>query len=164
MQDLRLALRKLAKAVVVVTAQHDGIRYAMSATAVSEVSFEPPTMLVCVNRNASIHPALVASQKFCLNILNQSQEDIARLCGGGASGEARFSKGGWDSKSGGPPHLAEAEASISCNLIKACAVGTHDIFIGEVDGVITSSICDPLVYVDGGYAFAKHKPRSPEIV
>ena len=60
MDSLRHALRRLAKAVVVITSADASARYAMAATAVSELSFEPPSMLVCVNRTASLYPPLAA--------------------------------------------------------------------------------------------------------
>lgn len=151
MEDLRFALRKLAKAVVVVTARSGGVRFAMSATAVSEVSFDPPTMLVCVNRNATIHDAMRASDSFCLNILGSRQENISRNCGGGRKGEERFAEGDWIDMPSGVPRLATAEASMECRTVDCFSVGTHDIFIGEVIAVHAGDGTDPLVYMDGRY-------------
>ena len=51
--QMRDALRRLAKAVVVITVRHDGQRYAMAATAVSELSMDPPSLLICVNPEMS---------------------------------------------------------------------------------------------------------------
>ena len=59
-QALKSALRNLVRSVVVVTAQHEGRPYAMAATAVSEVSMDPPSMLVCINRDAAIFQAIDA--------------------------------------------------------------------------------------------------------
>lgn len=159
--DLRPALRKLAKAVIIVSAQRDGIPFAMSATAVSEVSLDPPTMLVCVNRRASIHAAIVESGTFCLNILSDKHEEISWRCGGGVAASDRLKVGDWTRDPHGNPVLADAEASIVCSLIKTSSIGTHDIFVGEVTQVETSSGCDPLIYVDGAYgrAFRRTAPQ-----
>lgn len=151
METLRLALRKLAKAVVVVTTQTEGERFAMSATAVCEVSFDPPTMLVCVNRNAAIHRAMCEGGLFCLNILGIEHEGIARNCGGLRKGEDRFAEGHWIDTSYGVPVLADAEASVVCKKLNALSVGTHDVFIGEVVKVLASESAAPLVYMDGRY-------------
>lgn len=161
MPDLRSALRKLAKAVVVVSAQHNDAPFAMSATAVSEVSLDPPTMLVCVNRRASIHAAIVESGVFCLNILNSAHDEIAHRCGGGVPPSERFQTGHWRPALAGVPRLRDAEASIVCSLMQTSTVGTHDIFIGEVKQVFTSDGCDPLIYVNGEYVRATSRSTVP---
>lgn len=148
---LRDGLRRLAKAVVVITCAHEGQRYAMAATAVSEVSVDPPAMLVCVNRSASLHAPLAAGAGFCINILHSSQEAISALCAGGAQGEARFEGGDWAISDLGPPYLRDAQASFICRQVQAGGYGTHGIFVGAVEQVFTHGAVDPLVYVDGRY-------------
>ncbi len=149
---LKTALRRLAKAVVVITAAHEGAPYAMSATAVSELSFDPCSMLVCVNRSASLHPVLAAGAPFAVNILHHSHERIARLSAGQAKGEARFAEGDWRAAALSVPRLAGAQASIVCRNVKQVEHGTHGIFIGDVMEVFADGEPDPLVYVDGHYA------------
>jgi flavin reductase (DIM6/NTAB) family NADH-FMN oxidoreductase RutF len=149
--QLRNALRRLAKAVVVVSCHHEGRRYAMSATAVSEVSIDPPSMLVCISRTASIHLPMSASADFCLNILHGSHEEISALCSGKAKGEDRFSVGDWRTSEEGIPYLADAQANILCRSGVALATKSHSIFIGQVLRAMQSGEVDPLVYVDGRY-------------
>ena len=62
----------------------------MTATAVSALSMEPPSMLVCVNRSATFHAALSQSDAFAINVLSRSHVDISRLCSGEAKGDSRF--------------------------------------------------------------------------
>jgi Conserved protein/domain typically associated with flavoprotein oxygenases, DIM6/NTAB family len=150
--QLRNALRRLAKAVVVVSCRHEERRYAMSATAVSEVSIDPPSMLVCINRTASIHAPLSAGVDFCLNILHGSHEEISALCSGKAKGEERFAFGDWRTSEEGIPYLAEAQANIMCQSGVSLTTKSHSIFIGKVVRALQSGDVDPLVYVDGRYA------------
>jgi hypothetical protein len=49
----RLALRRLASAVAVVTCRDGQTRHAMTATAVNAMSMQPPSMIVCVNRSSA---------------------------------------------------------------------------------------------------------------
>lgn len=71
---MRDALRRHAKAVVVITCVHEGQRYAMAATACVEVSMNPPSFLICVNKSASIHlPLSSGAPKFGVNILSSTQ-------------------------------------------------------------------------------------------
>jgi flavin reductase (DIM6/NTAB) family NADH-FMN oxidoreductase RutF len=149
--QMRAGLRRLAKAVVVITAQHEGQRYAMAATAVSELSMDPPSLLICVNRTASIHAALAAGAHFCINILHSSQEAISAICSGKEKGEMRFQQGAWAKSADGLPYLEDAQACFMCRNDQAIEYGTHTIFIGVVNEALTSGDVDPLVYVDGRY-------------
>lgn len=151
MESLRQALRYLAKAVVVITSRQEGARFAMAATAVSELSFDPPSMLVCVNRTASLYQPLSAGAPFAINILHHSQQNIADRCAGKVKGEARFEEGDWAEAELGVPILRGAQASICCRGSKQFDYGTHGIFIGDVIEVFNEGIAEPLVYVDGRY-------------
>jgi flavin reductase (DIM6/NTAB) family NADH-FMN oxidoreductase RutF len=149
--QMRAGLRRLAKAVVVITSQRDGQRFAMAATAVSELSMDPPSLLICVNKTASIHAALAEGAPFCLNILHSSQEAISAVCSSKEKGELRFQQGAWAKSGGGLPYLEDAQACFMCRNDRAIEYGTHTIFIGVVEEVRTSGEVDPLVYVDGRY-------------
>src|SRR3546814_5658596 len=91
----KLALRRMAKSVNVITCMHEGVRYAMAATAADALSMDPPSMIVSVNRSASLHAPLSAGANFCINVLSRQQEEISRACGGKLKGEERFALGKW---------------------------------------------------------------------
>lgn len=149
--DLRAAMRTFGQSVVIIsTADSEGRHYAMTATAVTPVSMDPPSMLICVNRSASFYRILDSGAHFCLNILNRDQADVARSCAA-ASGEERFSVGQWDSTAIGIPYLADAQAAILCHQRQSLTYGSHDIFIGDVQSVTVSKNADPLLYLDGAY-------------
>jgi flavin reductase (DIM6/NTAB) family NADH-FMN oxidoreductase RutF len=148
---LRAGLRRLAKAVVVITCHHNGARFAMTATAVSELSMDPPSLVICVNKSASLHAPLSAKAGFCVNILHRAHADISALCSGQAKGEARFALGQWDTDASGIPYLADAQASFLCRQEQSHDYGTHCIVIGLVEKVLIHGNVDPLVYVDGAY-------------
>jgi len=150
--QLKAALRRLAKSVVVISCAHDGQRFAMAATAVTEISMEPPAMLACVNRNSSIHTPLAAGADFCLNILHGSHEEISALCSGKAGGEQRFAVGQWEENETGIPFLADAQANIFCRCESFLTRGSHSIFMGDVVAARQSGDVAPLVYLDGRYA------------
>ena len=149
---LREGLRRLAKAVVVITCRHEGVRFAMAATAVTELSMDPPSLLICVNRSASLHAPLSGHADFCVNILRSDQADLAAACSGQAKGEARFETGRWRGADHEPPWLEDAQASFLCRQQHGIDYGTHRIVIGEVEAVRLHGGVDPLVYVDGRFA------------
>jgi flavin reductase (DIM6/NTAB) family NADH-FMN oxidoreductase RutF len=148
---LRIGLRGLAKAVTVISCRHGSTRYAMTATAVNELSMDPPSMIICVNKSASLYAALADGAHFCINVLKASQADISALCSGRARGEARFAIGSWRYAPLGPPYLHEAQSSFICRNVSKIEYGTHGIFVGQVEQVYLRERHDPLVYMDGRY-------------
>lgn len=150
-QEVVSGLRRLAKAVVVITCTFEGRRYAMAATAVSELSMDPPSLLICVNKTASISPALADQVDFAVNILHSSHEPISVLCSGATKGEERFKLGHWREGRTGVPILADAQAVFECHFAESLSYGTHDIIVGEVFACTSSSDVDPLVYADRRY-------------
>lgn len=148
----RDGLRRLAKAVVVITTRWKGERFAMAATAVNEVSMDPPSMLACINRSASIHAPIAAGADFCINILSADQQHISRICSGANKGEARFEVGQWGETMIGVPRLMDAQSVLVCLNERHHDYGTHTVFLGRVVEVYTSPVVDPLVYVDGRYS------------
>jgi len=149
--DAKLALRRLASSVSVVTCRHDGRNYAMTATAVSAVSMDPPSMLVCVNRSGAFHDALDQATEFAINVLSHAHVDISRICSGGASGERRFEVGYWDTRAAAPV-LVDAQAAIICRKDKGFQYGSHTVFMGPIISISMNGNVDPLIYVDGQYA------------
>jgi flavin reductase (DIM6/NTAB) family NADH-FMN oxidoreductase RutF len=151
--QLKLGLRRLGKAVVVITAWHDGRRWAMVATAVSELSMDPPSLLACVNRNASLYAPLTAGADFCINILHRDQADVSLSCSR-AKGEDRFATGDWGTDANSVPYLRGAQASFFCTHAAQIEHGTHVVIIGNVSHVEIAGEPDPLIYLDGGYSRA----------
>jgi len=150
-EQLKQGLRRLAKAVVVITACDGSRRCAMTATAVSELSFDPPSLLICANRSASMFPLLEEGANFCVNILDVSQRDIADRCAGAVRGDARFDVGDWERAANGGWILDGAQASFACVNEQSLFYGTHGIFIGRVIDVRIHGDVSPLIYVDRAF-------------
>lgn len=149
---LKSALRNLVRSVVVVTAQVDGQPFAMAATAVSEVSMDPPSMLVCINRNAAIFQAIDAGSDLMLNVLSAYHEAVSRACGGGVRGGERFAIGCWEEAAEDrPPFLRDACAVIHLKQANVVDHGSHRVVIGDVLSVTLPSSLPPLAYFDGRY-------------
>jgi flavin reductase (DIM6/NTAB) family NADH-FMN oxidoreductase RutF len=147
----KLALRRLASAVAVVTCRDGEMRHAMTATAVNAMSMQPPSMIVCVNRSTSFHAAVSRADNFAINILHRSQVQISMGCGGKVHGEDRFHSAAWNEESG-VPVLPDAQARIVCAKQDRFDYGSHTIFLGRVTSVGIHGEVDPLIYVDGHYA------------
>jgi flavin reductase len=157
-QDLgdgfRHAMRRLATTIALITAGSGDRRAGMAATAVMSVCADPPTLLVAVNRGASIHPLMAGEARFAVNLLADRHQELVGVFSGGKKGLERFESGEWLSGADGVPVLADALASLVCRKTQMIEVATHTLFLGEVERVINHDEISPLVWVDGGFAGA----------
>ena len=162
-QAFKSAMRRLAATVTIIsTGDVQGCRFGMTATAITSVSMEPPSLLVCVNRSASIHDPLSVRGRFCINVLGTSHEDHCLDFSGRQSGEGRFSRGRWQTACG-IPYLVGGQASIFCDVDQRIAYGSHTIFIGRVIRCLVRGESEPLIYVNGQFA-GKEQPSKCETV
>lgn len=149
--NFRLAMRAIASTVHIVTIRVDGTPMGITATAVSSLAMEPPSLLVCINERASIHQAIGSHTHFCVNALHRDDAELAKTFSDSALKQVRFRTGTWLTDGDGPPRLAHAQASIVCALRQEHRFGTHSIFIGEVESVAVREDTDPLVYLGGAF-------------
>lgn len=152
LDNLRAAMRGMASAVAIIsTRSDDGARYAMAATSVTSLSFDPPSMLVCIHRDGSFYPPIRAGRGFCINLLHHDQMVVAENCRRQPQGEGRFAGAEWEEAPDLPPMLKGAQAAILCRQTKRVPYGTHDIVVGEVERALVSGTIDPILFVDGRY-------------
>ena len=144
------AMRGITSTVTVVSAKEGENKQAMTATSVASLSLDPPTMLICINHEASIHDVIKKGLGFCINILSVGQEDLADICSIKEKEAERFLEGNW-SESDGIPYNKDSQSNIFCNCIKAVEHTTHTIYLGEIIKVLNQSSFNPLLYKDGNY-------------
>jgi flavin reductase len=149
--EFKTAMRQVASSVAIVTARSAQLRNGLTATAVCSVAATPPTMLVCVNRNASAEPLIHESGAFAINFLADRQHGIARLFSTSKlAPEQRFADGNWIALATGSPVLEGTVASFDCRVESRVVSGTHHIYFGRVVGV-SSIDRDVLMYRDGSF-------------
>ncbi len=148
--DFRLAMRRVAATVNVISLTVDGRPLGITATAVSSLSMDPPSLLACINRAATVHASMADMETFRINILHRDQQEIARMFADRREEGRRFVEG-WELPADLPPRLLGAQASILCRRIEHHEFGTHSIFIGVIEDVCVREDVSPLVYWDGRY-------------
>lgn len=150
LEAYRLSMRHISATVYAITTGHGGERFGIIATAVNSLSFDPPSLLVCVNRSASLHQPLDSAEMFCVNVLGVGNRAVADCFMKGGTGSERFSVGEWDEEYG-VPVLSTAQSSLICRIAQRQAFGTHTIFIGELVAARHRANAKPLTYYDGRY-------------
>jgi flavin reductase (DIM6/NTAB) family NADH-FMN oxidoreductase RutF len=144
----KLAMRRLAATVTIVSTADDDGYHGLAATAVTSVSAEPPSILACINRSASPSEVLIKRGRFAVNILHAENAGLVPIFSGKIKGPERFNHGVWDHLDG-VPVLTDAQAVIVCTLAQTMVFGTHTVVIGTVDAVRIREDIDPLIYQDG---------------
>ena len=144
------AMRGITSTVTVVSAKNGENKQAMTATSVASLSLDPPSMLVCINHEASIHEVMKEGLGFCINILSLGQENLADVCSIKEKEEQRFLEGNW-SELENIPYNSDSQSNLFCNCVQVIQHKTHTIYVGEVTKVINKNTFDPLLYKDGNY-------------
>lgn len=152
-QRFRDTMAQLATGVTVVTLRDEqGRPMGMTASAVCSLSLEPPMLLVCVDRNAEIHGAIVRTPFFGVNVLALEQEQLAVRF---ARREPdRFDGTDWDVGPAGLPVLPGALAQLECRRADVFAAGDHAIVTGVVEWATTRG-GEPLCYFRSRYTGLK---------
>ncbi len=144
----RDVIGRFATGVTVVTAADEDRPYGTTASAVSSLSLEPPSLLVCMNRGSETAAAIDREGTFVVNVLHEGQGELA----------ARFARKGGDKFEGlapidgvhGDPLLEDALAHLQCRVVERTVAGTHTIFIAEVtEAAGTAGM--PLAYFRGAF-------------
>ena len=148
--DFRIALSRFVSGVTVVTVlDSDSQPAGITVSAFSSVSLDPPLVLACIDKRASVHAHLTEGSHFAINILAQDQEHLSRRFA--SKDEDRFGGAGYREGACGAPLLEGALAHIECRVVHAYPGGDHTIVVGEVESM---NVTDhkPLAYYRGGYA------------
>jgi flavin reductase len=149
--EFRTAMARIATAVHVITTAGPGGRAGFTASAVCSVTDTPPTLLVCLNRSASVYDAFEENKMLCVNSLSRSQEPLANLFGGGTPMPERFAAASWSRLATGAPVLEGGVAAFDCRVTSAFDIGTHTVFFCQVEGILRDDQADALIYFERRY-------------
>lgn len=147
----RAVMRRYAATVTIVTASDGRRRHGITATSVTSLSLDPPSLLVCINRTTLLHDILLSARRFCVNVLSREQSALSVAFSGALAPEARFAVGAWDRSPDGIDFLGDAHARLFCRRVAMLPFGTHAIVIGEIDEVSLGDAAEPLLYRDATY-------------
>src|ERR1044071_7870479 len=146
----RTVLGRFASSVTVLGARdRRGLDHGMTVSAFSSVSLEPPLVLVCVDKTASIYPTLLETDHVGISVLGDHQEESSRRF---AEKDAdRFDDLEIQRGANGVALLRGAHAHIEGRIVARHEAGDHTIFIAAVERAAALE-GRPLLYYRGGYS------------
>jgi flavin reductase (DIM6/NTAB) family NADH-FMN oxidoreductase RutF len=147
------ALRQLPRAVSVVTFQRGPAWFGVTATSVSSLSVEPPTLLLSFDCAARISPAAATQAPFGISVLAASHAEIADRFGRGALVEATSDdfEGCWVAAASGVVVRSDAVAALECESEEIIDRHGRAIVIGRIRNVFKIGGSGALVYWRGAY-------------
>ncbi len=144
------AIKRFGKSICIVTVSDKQGRYASPSSAITNLTNEPPTLLLPLEKTASLYPLLKAGGHFAVNVLAAHHDEVVNACIR-QKGEGRFSVGDWQQHASGAPVLADAQASFVCEFEQLNEYGSHGMIIGKVVEVAYQEELAPLIYIGGGF-------------
>ncbi|MGI9086070.1 MAG: flavin reductase family protein [Aeromicrobium sp.] len=161
-QAFRGALGRFASGVTVVTTVLDGVDHAMTASAFTSVSLDPPQVLVCSHRTSRFHEAVLESGIWGVSILSdRGRAASARFAHKGRPLEGQLDRVPHHRGALDVPLLDASLAWLECRTIGAHDGGTHTILVGEVTwSAVQDDDDDPLLYYRSHYGTIVRSPES----
>ena len=147
------AVRQLPRAVSVVTFQRGSEWFGVTATSVSFLSVEPPTLLLSFDCAAHLPPAAAPQAPFGVSVLAASHAEIADRFGRGALVEASSDdfEGSWVTAASGVVLRSDAVAALECESEEIIDRHGRAIVIGRIRNVFNIGGSGALVYWRGAY-------------
>jgi flavin reductase (DIM6/NTAB) family NADH-FMN oxidoreductase RutF len=149
-EDFKRALSRRASGVAVVTARNGERIHGMTVSAFTEVSLEPPLVLVCADKTSNTLPVIRAGGVFAINVLARDQQELSNRFAVKKDEDKRFDGLEFDAGRTGAPLLRGVAVNIDCRVVAEHDAGDHVVYIGRVEEV-RSFDRDPLLYFRGAY-------------
>jgi flavin reductase (DIM6/NTAB) family NADH-FMN oxidoreductase RutF len=156
-ENMRKLRSLFASGVTIVTTTYQHRLKGITVSAFSEVSLDPPLVLVCIAAEAESHALLEASKVFAVNILSDDQEFLSeRFAARAPLVNDRFEGVPYHTASTGAPILDQSIAWYDCKVESIHDGGDHTIFIGRVEAIgLGDESRRPLVYFANQYTRLK---------
>ena len=144
---------RFATGVAVVTMRTDLGFHGVTVNTFTWVSYQPPLVLVCLDRLLISHDLMTDSRTFGISILSSQQEFLAeRFAGSAPMVNLRFDGVPYHTAATGAPLLGGALGWLDCQLWATYDGGDHSIFVGIVVAAGFGVEGRPLLYYVGRYA------------
>jgi flavin reductase (DIM6/NTAB) family NADH-FMN oxidoreductase RutF len=144
------ALARWATGVTIVTARAGDRVHGMTVSAFTEVSLDPPLVLVCADKASHTHPLIAEGGVFAVNVLARGQETLSNRFASKKDEHRRFEGLKCERGATGAPLLPGALAHVDCRVVASHEAGDHVIYVGTVEEVRTFD-GEPLLYYRGSY-------------
>ncbi|WP_026556006.1 flavin reductase family protein [Arthrobacter sp. 35W] len=122
--------RQFVTGVTVVTTKDGGKARGLAVNAYASISFDPPLIMVCIQRTSSTYPALHAATHLGVNIIANDQSGVLGVFASKA--EDKFATIDWHEGPHGSPLIDGSAAMLEAEIRERFQAKTHTVFICRV--------------------------------
>jgi 3-hydroxy-9,10-secoandrosta-1,3,5(10)-triene-9,17-dione monooxygenase reductase component len=144
----REVLGHFATGVTVVTALEEGVPVGFTCQSFAALSLDPPMVILAPARSSTSWPRIAQAGAFCVNILEEHQEVLARTFA--VSGGDKFDGVGWSQGVTGSPVITGSLAVVECQLGDIFDGGDHELVTGHVVAIDVGE-GNPLIFYRSGF-------------
>jgi flavin reductase (DIM6/NTAB) family NADH-FMN oxidoreductase RutF len=149
------ALRLFTYGLYAVTCGGDGDRNAFTANWISQVSFDPPLVVVSVENTSHSLPLIRQERRFGVNVFASDERELSGKLGKGLEKHPEKLDGlRWETASDGCPVLAEAPAWVACQVVGELPAGDSTLVLGQVVDARVNRRVEPLTMLAAGFKHA----------
>lgn len=148
------AMRRLAAGVAVVTTDGPAGKAGLTVSSLTSLTAEPPSVLVCVAKDAAAAPLLLENKRVGISILSVAQSRISNVFAGREPEmeKDRFLVCEWETAAGGQALVKDAPVGLSASVAQVHAYGTHYVVLAAIEDVRLGAPGEgPLIYAGKGY-------------
>ena len=126
-EEFRKLLGRWTTGVTIVTARSGEKVHGMTVSAFTEVSLDPPLVLVCCDKSSNTHLLMAEGGVFAVNILARDQTALSNKFASKKEEWQRFDGLAWDTEVTGAPILPGTVAALDCRVVGPPPARDHQI-------------------------------------
>ena len=147
------SLRMLSYGVYILSSVNEGDYCVSTITWVSQASFEPPMISVCIKRNSASYEIVKKRREFILHLLGDNQKELASTFFKPTIFENEKLNGQEFSLENNLPLLKDIPAYIQCKVVEILENGDHPLFLAEVVDAKINNDSNPLELRKTGWTY-----------
>ena len=147
------SLRMLSYGVYILSSVNEGEYCVSTITWVSQASFEPPMISVCIKRNSASYEIVKKRGEFILHLLGDNQKELASTFFKPTIFENEKLNGQEFSLENNLPLLKDTPAYIQCKVVEILENGDHPLFLAEVVDAKINNDSNPLELRKTGWTY-----------
>ena len=147
------SLRMFSYGVYILSSVNEGEYCVSTITWVSQASFEPPMISVCIKRNSASYEIVKKRGEFILHLLGDNQKELASTFFKPTIFENEKLNGQEFSLENNLPLLKDIPAYIQCKVIEILENGDHPLFLAEVVDAKINNDSNPLELRKTGWTY-----------
>jgi len=147
------SLRMLSYGVYILSSVNEGEYCVSTITWVSQASFEPPMISVCIKRNSASYEIVKKRGEFILHLLGDNQKELASTFFKPTIFENEKLNGQEFSLENNLPLLKDIPAYIQCKVVEILENGDHPLFLADVVDAKINNDSNPLELRKTGWTY-----------